>query len=88
LSPPQEALDVAALGVEVVVADLGPELYLPHVDVDLLFAGGLSGLLFLVLELAVIHHSDHGRVGVGRNLHEIEVGPLAVVHGLADVLDP
>ena len=42
----QEALDMPTLGVEVVVADLGPELYLPHVDVDLLFAGGLAGLLF------------------------------------------
>src|SRR5687767_15040542 len=37
----QKALDVAALGVEVVVAYLGPELDLPHVDVDLLLAGGL-----------------------------------------------
>jgi hypothetical protein len=71
-----------------VVADLGPELYLPHVDVDLLFAGGFAGLLFLVLELAVVHQADHGRVGVGCYLHEVEVGPLAVVHGLADVLDP
>src|SRR5919199_6892042 len=36
----QKALDVTALGGEVVVAYLRPELYLPHVDVDLLFTGG------------------------------------------------
>src|ERR671912_1889638 len=57
----EKAFDVAAFGVEVVVAYLGPELYLPHVDVDLLLAGRLAGLLFLVLELAVVHHADHRR---------------------------
>src|SRR5918995_3263597 len=83
----KKAFDVAAFGVEVVVAYLGPELYLPHVDVYLLFAGRLTGLFFLVFELAVVHHADHGRVGVRGYLHEVEVGPLAVIHGLADVLD-
>src|SRR5215213_4921108 len=84
----QKAFDVAALGVEVVVADLGPELYLPHVDVDLLFAGRLAGLLFLVFELAVVHHPDHRGVGVGGNFDEVEVGSLPIIHGLANVLDP
>src|SRR5215207_7420185 len=83
----KKALDVATFGVEVVVAYLGPELYLPHVDVDLLFAGRLTGLLFLVLELAIVHHADHGGVGVRGYLNEVEVGPLAVIHSLADVLD-
>src|ERR687897_2749875 len=83
----KKAFDVAAFGVEIVVAYLGPELYLPDVDVDLLFAGRLAGLLFLVLELAVVHHADHGGVGVRGYLHEVEVGPFAVIHGLADALD-
>src|SRR5688572_6421997 len=83
----KKAFDVAAFGVEVVVAYLGPELYLPHVDVDLLLAGGLAGLLLLVLELAVIHHADHGRVGVWGYLHEVEIDPLTIIHRLADVLD-
>src|SRR5215212_1505781 len=68
--------------------DLGPELYLPHVDVDLLFAGRLAGLLFLVFELAVVHHPDHRGVGVGGNFDEVEVGSLPIIHGLANVLDP
>jgi hypothetical protein len=58
----QEALDVTAFGVEVVVADLGPELYLADVDVDLLLAGGLAGLFLLVLVLAVVHDPDYRRV--------------------------
>src|SRR5215210_9472526 len=84
----QEALDVAALGVEVVVADLGPELYLPHVDVDLLFAGGLAGLLLLVLVLAVVHEASHRRIRVRGDLNEVKVHPLGCVHRLADVLYP
>src|SRR5215210_2931360 len=87
VTTPQKALDVATLGIEVVVTYLGPELDLPHVDVDLLLAGGLAGLLFLVLELAVVHHADHGRVGVGGYFHEVQVSPLTVIHSLADVLD-
>jgi hypothetical protein len=67
----QKALDVATLGVEVVVAYLGPELDLPHVDVDLFLAGGLTGLLLLVLELAIVHHADHRRVGVRSYFHEV-----------------
>src|SRR5215212_9634423 len=84
----KKAFDVAAFGVEIVVAYLGPELYLPHVDVDLLFAGRLARLLLLVLELAVIHHADHRRIGVRGDLYQIQVSPLTVIHGLADVLYP
>src|ERR687886_1873420 len=84
----QKALDVSSLGVEVVVTYLGSELYLPHVDVDLLLAGGLAGLLLLVLVLAVVHGADHGRVGVRGYLHEVQIHPLGVVHCFADVLYP
>src|ERR687893_2952862 len=58
----QEALDVAALGVELVGADIIPKLYLPDVDVDLLLTSGFASLFFLVLVLAVIHDPDHRRV--------------------------
>src|SRR5215216_919915 len=84
----QKAFDVSSLGVEVVVAYLGPELYLPHVDVDLLLAGGLAGLLLLVFVLAIVHQADHRRIRVRGDLDEVQVHPFGVVHRLADVLYP
>ena len=46
LSPPRETLDVAPLGVEIVVAYLRTELDLPHVYVDLLLRAALRACSF------------------------------------------
>src|ERR671932_1069361 len=69
----QKTLDVPAFGGEVVVAYLRPELYLPHVDVDLLFAGGFASLLLLVSIRSVVHDPHHRWIRVGCYLHEVQV---------------
>src|SRR3712207_5106178 len=78
---------MTALGVEVVVTNLGSELYLTDVDVDLLLAGGLAGLFLLVLVLAVVHNPNHRWVRVWRHLHEVEVALLGVIHRVSYVLN-
>src|ERR671933_1020289 len=69
----QKTLDVPAFGGEVVVAYLRPELYLPHVDVDLLFAGGFASLLLLISILAVVQDPVNRGIRVGCYFHEVHV---------------
>jgi hypothetical protein len=45
-------------------------------------------LLLLVAPLAVVHDARHGRVGVLRHLHEVEVLRVRVLERLLRVLDP
>ena len=51
LSPPRETLDVAPLGVEIVVACLRTELDLPHVYVDCFLRAALRACSFWYLYL-------------------------------------
>jgi hypothetical protein len=74
----QEALDVALLGVVVVLGDLRPELDLADRDLLLVLAGGLLLLGLLVLELRVVEDPADGRARVRSDLDEIEIALLRV----------
>src|SRR4051794_3330309 len=78
----QEALDVALLGVVVMLSDLRPELDLPDVDLLLVLAGRLGLLRLLVLVLRVVEDPDHRRLGVGGDLHEVEIPLLRSAQGI------
>src|SRR5436190_6295239 len=79
----QEALDVPLLGVVVVNPDLGPELDLLDVDLRLVLPRELRLLLLLVAVLPVIHHARHRRIGLRRDLDQVEALVEGVLHGLA-----
>ena len=63
---------MALLGLVVAHVDLGTELHLLDLDARLVLARllGLHGLL--VLELTVVHHAANRRIGVGRDLDQVE----------------
>src|SRR4051812_34149678 len=84
----EEALDVALLGVVVMLGDLRPELDLPDVDLLLVLAGGFRLLGLLVLVLRVVQDPDHGRLRLGRDLHEVEVLLLCPPQGVLGAHDP
>ena len=69
----QETKDVTLLGLVIAHIDLGSELHFLDLDLGLVLTSllGLHGLL--VLELAVVHDLAHGRLGVGRDLHQVKV---------------
>lgn len=69
----QKATDVAHLDVIVTVICAGAKLDFLDFDDLLLGLGFRCLLLFLVLELAVVHQPAHGRAGHGGNLHQINV---------------
>ena len=73
VAPAQEALDVAALGLVVVLGDLRPELDLADVDLLLVLSRRLRLLLLLVLVLRVVEQPGHRRTGVGGHLDQVEV---------------
>ena len=87
----EEPRNRAHLHVVVVIVDARAHLDLFDLD-DLLTLAGLGGfLLLLVLEFAIVEDLADGRLGVGRNLHEIEPGLLGTLHGVetahnADIL--
>jgi hypothetical protein len=88
VAPLEEALDVALLGVVVVLGDLRPELDLADVDLLLVLAGGLLFLVLLVLVLRVVQDPGHRRLGVGRHLDEVEVAVLCHPQGVGGAHDP
>jgi hypothetical protein len=69
----EELLDLAGLGVEVALSDLRSVLHLLDRDAAALAPRLLGPLGFLVLELAVVEDLADRRVGVRRNLDEVEV---------------
>ena len=69
----EEPLDVALLRGVVVRVDLGAELDLLDLDPRLLLAGLLLADVAFVLVLAVVHDPAHRRIGLRRDLHEIQV---------------
>src|SRR5262245_5176244 len=68
----QEPLDVAHLGLVVVLADFRSELDLLDVDLNLVLAGLLCLLLLLVAVLPVVPDLRHGRVVLRRHLDVIQ----------------
>ena len=81
----QEALDVALLGVVVVLGDLRAELDLADRDLLLVLARLLLLLRLLVLVLGVVEHAADGRLGLGRHLDEVEVALLRVAQRVVDL---
>ena len=75
LSPAdREALHVALLDAEVMIVDLQSEADFLQLRVRLI-AASIAGLLGgFVLVLAVIHELCDGRLGVRRNLNQVEPG--------------
>ena len=74
----QEALDMALLGLVVVLRDLRAELDLADRDLLLVLARLLELLGLLVLVLGVVEHAADGRARLGRDLHEVEIAFLRV----------
>jgi hypothetical protein len=83
----EEALDVALLGLVVVVVDLRPELLLLDLDVGLVPPSLARLHRRLVLELAVVHELDDRRPGVGGHLDQVQVGLLGQPEGVLDADD-
>ena len=83
----QEPLDVALLGVVVVLRDLGSELDLADRDLLLVLARGLLLLGLLVLVLGVVEHAAHGRTRIGCDLDQIEIALLGVGERLGGLDD-
>ncbi len=79
----QEFAGVIDLEVEVVLLGPGPEAELLHLHGLRLLPAPLLLLLLLVAVLAVVEDLADGRVGVRRNLHEIEFVVAGAVEGLA-----
>ena len=73
LPSPRKRIDVLHLGDVVVLVDLGPELHLLDDDVRGLALRLLAPLFLLVDVPAVVHDPADRRVGVGRDLDEIEL---------------
>ena len=84
----EELDEVSHLGVEVALADLGPELDLLHRDVDGLASGLLGLLRLLVPELPVVHDPAHRRVRHRCHLDEIEVETTSHPERIGNWLDP
>ena len=83
----QEALDVALLGLVVVLRDLRPELDLADRDLLLVLARLLLLLGLLVLVLRVVEDAADGRARLGRDLDEVEVALLRVAQRLVGLHD-
>ena len=84
----EEALDVALLGLVVVVGDLRAQLDLADVDLLLVLARLLGLLLLLVLVLRVVEQAADRRARVRRDLDQVEIGLAGDPAGLVGVDDP
>ncbi len=80
----EEALGTLALGFVVVGVDLETEPNLFEDRVRLIASSFLGLLSLFVLELAVIHDLGHGRLGIGSNLNQIQVGLLSQAQSVLD----
>ena len=68
----EEALGRAHLHIVIVVVDIRAEFDLLDLDHLLLLARFVLALLFLVFVFADIEDFAHRRIGIGRNLNEIQ----------------
>src|SRR4051812_11986882 len=84
----EEPLDVPLLGGVVVRVDLRPELDLLDLDPRLLLSGFLLTDVPLVLELAVVHDSGHGRSSLRGDLYEIQIELLRAPERILRGHDP
>src|SRR6478736_9130644 len=84
----QEPDDVALLRLVVVNSNLRPELDLLDVDRNLVLARDFGLLLLLVAVLAVVHDPRDRRIGLSRDLDEVEIPSVRIVQRLLDRLHP
>src|SRR5690606_6830908 len=83
----EEALGALALRLVVVLVDLQAEPHLLEDGVRLVAPRFLELLGLFVLELAVVHDLDHGGLGVGRHLDQIQIGLLRETQSVLDADD-
>ena len=79
---------MALLRLVVVDPDFWPELDLLDVDRNLVLARKLGLLLLLVAVFAVVHDPRDRRIGLRRDLDEVEILPVRVVERFLDRLHP
>ena len=77
----EELEDVAHFHIVIIGVRVRAELDLFDLDDLLLLAGFALTLLLFVFELAKIHDLAHGRIGVGRDLDQVEPGFFGHFHG-------
>ncbi len=75
------------LHLVVVLVGAGPELHFLDLDLLLLELGLVLLLALLVLELAVIHDPAYRRLGLGGDLHQIEIRFLGLGQGFPQADD-
>lgn len=75
---------------DVIVIGIGVRSELDLFDLDdlLLFAGFRFALLGLVFEFAEIHDLAHGRIGIGRDLDQVQAGFFGHFHSATGCHDP
>ena len=84
----EKAHNVPLLGLVVMDADLGSELDLLDLNLELVLPGLLGALLLLVAVLRVVHHSSDGRICAGRDLDEVEALAVRELEGFLRGEDP
>jgi len=83
----QEAAQIAQLDLVVTFVGRGTEFDFLDLD-DLLFGAGFGlPLLFLVLELAVVHQTADWRIRVGRDLDQIHVSLFGKTERIGELYD-
>ena len=87
LVPCRKRVDVALLGVVVVLRDLRAELDLADRDLLLVLARGLLLLGLLVLVLRVVEHAADRRARLGGDLDEVEIALLGVAQRIGRLDD-
>ena len=78
----QEALGVADLDIEIIDVDSRGHTHFFDLNNPLVFLCLLVPLGLLKAILSVVHERADGGDGVGRNLHQVQVGVAGLGHGL------
>ncbi len=78
---------MALLDAEIMVVNLEPEANFLELCIRLVTAGVTSLLSGFVLELAVIHELGNRRLGVGRNLDQVQTGFFGQSQGVFNTND-
>lgn len=88
MSSLQKAVDLTELDVQIVVANFKPYAHLLQIDSFGVLAVLLGLLGTLVIVLAPINYTRHWRLGVRRNLHQVQSGLFSGLQGLRTAQNP